>query len=200
MENKYLVPIVLGLLIVSGVISVASATVNQYGPEGLSIAADNQCDSNELANNIRARTVHTHVLYELGDATETGIKEESIPESYEITEESIGELDNIKVRRFLLWTNNGEHIMWGKLGNGYFTGEDNLGKKVWGIYHNGVFAGFYDSEFFQGAYNNNPLAGTWEAENLFGEEISYGRFVLFPQRVKPCPAPLGLGSDSTQGG
>jgi len=78
--------------------------------------------------------------------------------------------------RFLLYTNDGVHIMWGIYGNGRFVGTDNLGKRCWGIYGKGVFAGFYDSEFFWGKYCN----GSWKAEYLFGLNHSRGSYVLFP--------------------
>lgn len=80
-------------------------------------------------------------------------------------------------RRFLMWTHDGMHIMWGFYGNGRFVGTDNLGKRCWGIYGKGVFAGFYDGEFFWGKYCN----GSWKAEYLFGLEYSRGKYVLFPQ-------------------
>ena len=79
-------------------------------------------------------------------------------------------------RRFLMWTHDGTHIMWGVYGNGRFVGTDNLGKRCWGIYGKGVFAGFYDGEFFWGKYCN----GSWKAEYLFGLEYSRGKYVLFP--------------------
>ncbi|UCF44849.1 MAG: hypothetical protein JSW44_03535 [Candidatus Bathyarchaeota archaeon] len=79
-------------------------------------------------------------------------------------------------RRFLMWTYDGVHIMWGVYGNGRFVGTDNLGKRCWGIYGKGIFAGFYDGDFFWGKYCN----GTWKAEYLFGLANSRGRYVLFP--------------------
>jgi hypothetical protein len=79
-------------------------------------------------------------------------------------------------RRFLMWTYDGVHIMWGIYGNGRFVGTDNLGKRCWGIYGKGVFAGFYDGEFFWGKYCN----GAWKAEYLFGLEHCRGKYVLFP--------------------
>ena len=79
-------------------------------------------------------------------------------------------------RRFIMWTNNGVHIIWGVYGNGRFVGTDNLGKRCWGIYGKGVFAGFYDGDFFWGKYRN----GSWKAEYLFGLENSQGKYVLFP--------------------
>jgi len=78
--------------------------------------------------------------------------------------------------RFLLWTHDGVHIMWGICGNGRFVGTDNLGKRCWGIYGKGIFAGFYDGEFFWGKYH----AGAWKAQYLFGLRYSYGKYVLFP--------------------
>ena len=78
--------------------------------------------------------------------------------------------------RFILYTHDGEHVMWGYVGNGYFVGQDNQGKNCWGIYGNGVFAGFYDTEFFWGKYR----CGNWKAMGLFGENYSFGKYVLFP--------------------
>jgi hypothetical protein len=78
--------------------------------------------------------------------------------------------------RFLMWTSDGVHVMWGIYGNGRFVGTDNLGKRCWGIYGKGVFAGFYDGEFFWGKYSN----GAWKAEYLFGLDSSRGSYVLFP--------------------
>jgi hypothetical protein len=81
--------------------------------------------------------------------------------------------------RYIMWTHDGVHIMWGIYGNGRFVGTDNLGKRCWGIYGRGVFAGFYDGEFFWGKYSN----GSWKAEYLFGLETSFGSYVLFPSPV-----------------
>lgn len=79
--------------------------------------------------------------------------------------------------RFLMWTNDGVHIMWGFYGRGHLVGTDNMGKRCWGIYGNGIFAGFYDGEFFWGRYSN----GAWKAQYLFGLRYSSGRFVTFPR-------------------
>jgi len=97
---------------------------------------------------------------------------ELAPETPEEAERSIYPVR----RRFLLYTLDGVHIMWGIYGNGRFVGTDNAGKRCWGIYGKGVFAGFYDGEFFWGKYCN----GAWKAEYLFGLEHSCGRYVLFP--------------------
>jgi hypothetical protein len=82
-------------------------------------------------------------------------------------------------RRFLMWTYDGVHVMWGFYGNDRFVGTDNLGKRCWGIYGSGIFAGFYGGEFFWGRYNN----GAWKAQYLFGLKYSYGKYVVFPQPV-----------------
>ena len=86
-------------------------------------------------------------------------------------------------RRFLMWTYDGVHIMWGTFGNGRFVGTDNLGKRCWGIYGRGIFAGFYDGQFFWGKYNN----GAWKAQYLFGLAYSGGKYLTFPQ-LKPTVA------------
>jgi hypothetical protein len=82
--------------------------------------------------------------------------------------------------RFLMWTNDLEHIMWGNYRNHVFIGKDNHGKRAWGLYGNGYFVGIYDgTEFFWGKYNN----GYWKAHNLFGEEETWGKYVLSPTLV-----------------
>ncbi len=78
--------------------------------------------------------------------------------------------------RFLLWTYDLKHIMWGTYGNGFFVGTDNLGTRAWGIYRQGVFAGFSDGRFFYGRYYNS----SWKARGLFGEASTYGRYVIAP--------------------
>lgn len=96
---------------------------------------------------------------------------ERVPETYAIAEEKVQPIRN----RYLLWTRDGRHIMWGNYGNGFFIGEDNNDKRAWGIYGKKIFAGFYDGEFFWGKYSG----GRWTAYGLFGLERSSGRFVLF---------------------
>jgi len=93
--------------------------------------------------------------------------------------------------RFIMWTQDGVHVMWGYYGNGFFTGTDNNGAKVWGIYGKNIFAGFYsyngNSEFFYGKYNN----GHWSAFGLFGEKFTRGKYVTFPAAIPvPMPEPV----------
>ena len=101
---------------------------------------------------------------------------EKIPVTYEDTEASI-----VPIRhRYLLYTRDGAHIMWGTYGNGFFVGEDNLDKRAWGIYGKNVFAGFYDGDFFWGKYRSR----TWKAEGLFGLDSSSGKYVLFRNAIR----------------
>jgi hypothetical protein len=95
----------------------------------------------------------------------------SVPKTFQDTDASI----TIRAR-FLMYTYDGVHIIWGSYGNGYFVGTDNQGKRCWGIYGQGIFAGFYDGDFFYGKYSN----GAWKAEYLFDLRYSQGRYVLFP--------------------
>ena len=97
--------------------------------------------------------------------------EENVPGTFEETDSRI-----CQRTRFLLYTHDGKHIMWGFVGNGYFVGKDNLGKRCWGIYGKGVFAGFYDGGFFWGRYRS----GYWKAEGLFEANYTYGEYILFP--------------------
>lgn len=78
--------------------------------------------------------------------------------------------------KYLMYTYDGNHIMWGSFGRGFFTGTDNNGKHAWGIYGNGIFAGFYDNEFFWGKYYNED----WKALGLFHMQYSNGKYVTFP--------------------
>ncbi len=99
----------------------------------------------------------------------------NIPKTFEEAEASILPVRN----RYLMYTSDGVHIMWGVYGKGLFVGTDNQGKRAWGIYGQGVFAGFYDGEFFWGRFSN----GAWKAEYLFGLRYSHGNYVLFPPPV-----------------
>ncbi len=96
----------------------------------------------------------------------------TVPKTYEETDAQVSSLRT----RFLLYTNDGKNVMWGTVGNGHFVGTDNQGKRCWGIYGKGVFAGFYDGEFFWGRYRS----GNWKAEGLFGLNYSVGKYILFP--------------------
>ncbi len=98
--------------------------------------------------------------------------EETVPRTYEEADALVSS----RRIRFLLYTHDGKHIMWGFFGNGYFVGQDNLGKRCWGIYGKGVFAGFYDGEFFWGRYRS----GCWKAIGLFEADYTYGKYILFP--------------------
>ena len=97
---------------------------------------------------------------------------ETVPRTYEETDTQV----STQRVRFLLYTHDGKHVMWGFVGNGYLVGQDNMGKRCWGIYGKGVFAGFYDGEFFWGRYRG----GNWKAEGLFGANYTHGKYILFP--------------------
>lgn len=124
---------------------------------------------------------------ELSEAQLDELKAE-IPKSYDATQEKITDFAPVPTR-FLLWTRDGKHIMWGTYANGHFVGMDNEGKKAWGIYRNGVFAGFQDGRFFYGRYSK----GRWYARGLFGLRSAAGRYVVFPtiRQIDPVePLPL----------
>jgi len=113
-----------------------------------------------------------------GNAVDLDALRKAVPETYEETASRITQR-----KRFLMYTHDGVHIMWGLVGNGHFVGQDNLGKRCWGIYGNGIFAGFYDGEFFWGKYR----AGNWKAFYLFGQYYSYGKYILFPLITAASP-------------
>jgi len=97
---------------------------------------------------------------------------ETVPRTYEETDAQVSSQRS----RFLLFTHDGKNVMWGSVGNGHFVGTDHLGNRCWGIYGKGIFAGFYDGEFFWGRYRS----GNWKAEGLFGLNYSFGKYILFP--------------------
>lgn len=104
---------------------------------------------------------------------------EDVEELMKIAPKTLEEAESAMIParvRFLMWTHNGVHIMWGFCGNGRFVGTDNLGNRCWGICGKGVFAGFYKGEFFWGRYCN----GTWKAQDLFKPGRTHGRYLLFP--------------------
>ena len=149
---------VLVIIILSANLAMGAVSVNNTltpSPE----ASDNIDASDDLG-----------VLLERAETTEQ--LKELTPVTLDEAEQSIYPLR----RRFLMWTSDGIHIMWGSYGNGRFVGTDNLGKRCWGIYGKGIFAGFYAGEFFWGKYDG----GKWKAEYLFGLESSSGAYVLFP--------------------
>jgi len=94
------------------------------------------------------------------------------PKTLEKADESIQPLRN----RFVMWTHDLTHVMWGQYGSGYFVGTDNQWKRAWGIYRNNIFAGLYDGTFFIGKYGR----GQWCAKYLFEERWSQGRFIVGP--------------------
>ena len=124
------------------------------------------------ANSAEITNQDNNIAISLEQAEDTEQLKELVPATPEEAETSIYPIRH----RFLMWTSDGVHVMWGVYGNGRFVGTDNLGKRCWGIYGKGVFAGFYDGEFFWGKYSN----GSWKAEYLFGLESSRGSYVLFP--------------------
>lgn len=129
----------------------------------------------QLREQLREQSQNS-VTNQVGESSEIDVDveelKEMVPSTYEETDAQISSTRT----RFLLYTHDGTHIMWGFVGNGYFVGTDNLGKHCWGIYGNGVFAGFYDGEFFWGRYRN----GNWKAMYLFGEYYTHGQYILFP--------------------
>jgi hypothetical protein len=124
------------------------------------------------ANSVKITNQDDNVVISPEQAEDTEQLKELVPATPEEAETSIYPIRH----RFLMWTSDGVHILWGVYGNGRFIGTDNLGKRCWGIYGKGVFAGFYYGDFFWGKYNN----GYWKAEYLFGLENSRGSYVLFP--------------------
>ncbi|OGI14996.1 hypothetical protein A3K63_03155 [Candidatus Micrarchaeota archaeon RBG_16_49_10] len=123
-----------------------------------------------------------------------GQLKEMVPESYDKALELVEPPDAVaKPNRFILWTNDGQNVMWGKYGNGFFVGEDNTGKKAWGVYHKGIFMGFYDGKEFKGEYGGPRLKRFfwWRADGLFGLKDGKGGILTFP-RMGTMTADIGM--------
>lgn len=171
MERKYLIPAALMTLLLVGMVTASAMRTDFRG----------QAKPMQMS----AASPAVQPLDAELEKTAEEMKEK-IPATYEEAEKLMAEVEATPVpNRYLMWTRDGRHIMWGTLRGGYFTGEDNLGKKAWGIYHNGMFAGFYDGRFFYGRYSR----GRWKAYGLFGLRSSSGRYVLFPSLV---PKPVAI--------
>jgi hypothetical protein len=183
MTKKYVIALIttlfLGILAVNSVL----ATNNLYLTRNIS--AQEMEQSAEKANVllVDSQPIEENEIAEDGgreidlDAIKERVKEltEKIPETYSSTEELVHPLKN----RYLMYSHDGKHVMWGFYRNGFFVGKDNHGKLCWGIYGKNIFAGFYDGEFFWGKYGR----GFWKATGLFGERLTWGRYVLFPIRL-----------------
>ncbi len=159
--------VVLAVNLVMGATSIA----NMASIEAKNLAVE-KLDSEEAITVDESTILEDSIVISPEQAEIPEQLKELTPETYEEAESGIYPIRS----RFILWTQNGVHIMWGVYGNGRFVGTDNLGKRCWGIYGKGVFAGFYDGEFFWGKYCN----GLWKAEYLFGLDYSRGEYVLFP--------------------
>ncbi len=169
-------------MLASNALAKTANVSNQLQANAVPMTAE-QCDPmrEQLREQLQEQSQNS-VTNQVGEPPEITVEEsevidveklkEIVPKTYEETD---AQLSTTRTR-FLLYTHDGKHIMWGYVGNGFFVGQDNLGKRCWGIYGNGVFAGFYDGDFFWGRYRN----GNWKAVGLFGENYSHGKYVLFP--------------------
>lgn len=168
MKSKSLV----AMLLIAAVLTGGFAAAQELGKARFKADAGLSMQPAVL-NQVKAR-LNTDAELSISPETLEQVKAK-VPSTYADAEASI----NVTQGKFLLWTRDGTHIMWGRYGSNYFAGQDNLGKKAWGIYWNNNFAGFYGQEFFYGKYRN----GHWKAVNLFGAKRSAGSYVLFPANL-----------------
>ncbi|MBW2970868.1 hypothetical protein KY320_01775 [Candidatus Woesearchaeota archaeon] len=167
--NKYVATFALMCVLLVSIIGVQAAA-NQV-----------QLGNRRVQNQAAAKPAQ---IAELDEARLEELKA-AIPENYETAEEQVTESALWPgPSRFLLWTRDLEHIIWGSYAYGRFYGTDTEGVRVWGIYGNNFWAGFYGSEFFYGKYSY----GWWSARYLFGEEYSSGGFITFPGKPMPVEA------------
>ena len=187
MKKKIVVSMVVVALLLIGIMATSVLASNTALAKNTDVSkelvATAESVTPEKAGNVRELSPTSVIPYNIEELPETDAVEEleetdvedlkeRVPETYEETDSRI-----CQRTRFLLYTHDGKHIMWGFVGNGHFVGTDNLGKRCWGIYGKGVFAGFYDGEFFWGKYR----CGNWKAMGLFGENYTHGKYILFPE-------------------
>jgi uncharacterized protein YcfL len=152
MRKQIVILSILAVVLIAGTASVNAATSALSVQTTAALECDTLVPSNQIPNELER--LHKELPNTLDEARQ-----------------------RIQVRyRFLLYTHDGLHIMWGQCGNGIFIGTDNLGKRVWGIYGNQVSAGLYDGQFFWGKYRN----GYWAAIDLFNTPRTHGQYHLFP--------------------
>jgi hypothetical protein len=181
--------LLLGIMATSVLASEAMLANNTSLPENTN--ASNQLQANavsvtpEQVGSVQEQTreqeqlkeqEHNFATNQVGEIPEITVDVEELESLVPRTYEEVDAQLIPQRTRFLMYSHDGKHIMWGFVGNNYFVGKDNLAKRCWGIYGKGVFAGFYDGEFFWGRYWN----GNWKAEGLFGEKYTYGKYIIFP--------------------
>lgn len=181
--------LLMGVMATSVLASDIRLTTNAAGPTKLQAVAEIDAsrkavsvrELSAVAVNVDDGSVNV-VSDENGDLANVDVDNlrELVPESYDETDARL-----VQRTRFLLYTRDGKYVMWGFVGNGHFVGTDNMGKRCWGIYGKGVFAGFYDGEFFWGNYRY----GNWKAQGLFGLNTASGKYVLFPTPTLTADTP-----------
>ncbi|MFH1978524.1 MAG: hypothetical protein ABIJ92_04320 [Candidatus Aenigmatarchaeota archaeon] len=192
MDTKYIMAIVFVSVLALGIASTQAVSSEDYEP--LIQKLNDMKRGFGFANSVNTEhieIVKTNVADKLEEFKTEATA--SIPSSYEATVDkmeapSTGSSDTTGEtmpyytgpHRFILWTHDGENVIWGTYANGYFVGEDNNGVKVWGIYENHKFAGFYEDELFFGWYSGNH----WKAMDIYGD-YSYGEYKVFP-RIAVC--------------
>ena len=184
MRKKTVISMAVVALLLIGIMTTSVLASNLTSASKTAISNDLQATSNALTPQrpapakerspvaVRPKDDSTSVAPNRPQEVDLESLREAVPDTYEETDSRI----STQRVRFLMYTHDGKHIIWGFVGNGHFVGTDNLGKRCWGIYGNGVFAGFYDGEFFWGKYRG----GNWKAEGLFGMNCSHGKYILFP--------------------
>lgn len=215
MDRKYLIPVALLVLVVSGAVGVNAMNTENISEGKLQWMQENKAHMQEQMMNGNGKPVVPGPLgprpmgpktgncegnsekcvqveekmQEKMELTEEQIEtlKASMEDSYESTEE-IMENSEGESNKFLLWSHGGEHIAVGYYENGFFIATDLDGVKIWGVYSNGIFAGFYGDDFFYGRY----WRGRWGAWNIFGEEFEWGRYVLFPNADIELAVPLAI--------
>ena len=175
MNNKNLIPIILGVVLMIGLIA-STTSANSDLKNVKAIKAD-------VAESVKANAVKP-VDLKNPSAAQSVIEEakELIPKTYEEAKTKV-QLAIETPNKFIFWTQNGKNVVWGEYGNGYFFGDDNNGKHMWGTFYKGWAVGFYDDHYFIGKYwykNNNTNIWKWQAWSLFENgQVSNGRLILF---------------------
>lgn len=163
-------------------VTAALPTAKSQVPQVASVTSSNSSSSNLATPTPSSNTQSSSATSSPAPTEPSAIEKfkAQVPKTLEEAQAAIP----IKTR-YISYTSDGAHVVWGFQGHGNFTGTDNNGKQLWGIYGQGICAGFYDGKFFWGQYSND---GSWKAQYLFGLNNSSGKYVVFPLAIAATTA------------
>ena len=177
MDSKYIIPVLMGIVLLGGLV-MASVPATAIADIENTVATK----ANVNAMTAKAAKPMINKNFDIKNPNAVEINEAlraKTPKTYEETKTIVKSVET--PHKFIFWTHDGNHVILGEYGNGFFIADDVDGTHVWGSYNAGRFLGFYGGDEFSGNYRQGPgHLWNWRALNLFGETVTYGKFILFP--------------------